>query len=74
MDAARRTIAFYATVRTYRPIWEMHGFADAAAEAGDAFRRATSRPSRRRSPTRWWTPSPPAGPLDKVRARVEDVA
>ena len=39
LDAARRTIAFYSTVRTYRPLWEMHGFADAAAAAGDAFRR-----------------------------------
>ena len=39
IDAARRTIAFYATVRTYRPLWEMHGFADAAQAAGDAFRK-----------------------------------
>ena len=31
--------AFYATVRTYAPLWEMHGFGDAAAAVGDAFRR-----------------------------------
>jgi alkanesulfonate monooxygenase SsuD/methylene tetrahydromethanopterin reductase-like flavin-dependent oxidoreductase (luciferase family) len=30
LDAARRTIAFYSTVRTYKPLWEMHGFAEAA--------------------------------------------
>ena len=39
IEAARRTIAFYATVRTYMPLWEMHGFGDAAAAVGDAFRR-----------------------------------
>ncbi len=39
LDAARRTIAFYSTVRTYKPLWEMHGFADAAAAAGDALQQ-----------------------------------
>ncbi len=37
-EACRRTICFYATVRTYAPLWEMHGFGDAAAQVGDAFR------------------------------------
>ena len=36
---ARRTISFYATVKTYMPLWEMHGFADNAVAAGEAFRR-----------------------------------
>ena len=37
-EACRRTICFYATVRTYAPLWEMHGFGDAAVQVGDAFR------------------------------------
>jgi len=32
-EAARRTIAFYATVRTYAPLWELHGFGDAGARS-----------------------------------------
>ena len=35
---ARRTISFYATVKTYMPLWELHGFADNAVAAGEAFR------------------------------------
>ena len=31
-EAARRTICFYSTVRTYMPLWEMHGFGEAAAQ------------------------------------------
>ena len=38
-EAARRTICFYATVRTYAPLWELHGFGDVAAAVGEAFRR-----------------------------------
>lgn len=37
-DAARRTIAFYATVRTYAPIFELDGFGAEAAAAQEAFR------------------------------------
>ncbi|HET7510217.1 MAG TPA: LLM class flavin-dependent oxidoreductase, partial [Solirubrobacterales bacterium] len=33
IDMARRTISFYATVKTYMPLWEMHGFADNAVAA-----------------------------------------
>ena len=44
------------------------------AAVGDAFAPATSRRSRSTSPTRWSTPTGPPGPLDKVRARVEQVA
>src|SRR5690349_10337680 len=39
IEMARRTISFYATVKTYMPLWEMHGFADNAVAAGEAFRR-----------------------------------
>ena len=31
---ARRTISFYATVKTYMPLWEMHGFGENAVEGG----------------------------------------
>ena len=74
MEAARRTIAFYATVRTYRPLWEMHGFADAAAEAGDAFRRGDLEAVPRAIPDAMADAYTAAGPADKVRARVEEVA
>ena len=39
IEMARRTISFYATVKTYMPLWELHGFADNAVAAGEAFRR-----------------------------------
>ena len=38
IEMARRTISFYATVKTYMPLWELHGFADNAVAAGEAFR------------------------------------
>ena len=57
-EAARRTICFYATVRTYAPLWEMHGFGEAAAAVGEAFRRRRlRRDARHTSPTRWSTPT-----------------
>ena len=62
LDAARRTIAFYSTVRTYEPLWEMHGF---ARRGGGGRRRVPQgrprRGARRRSPTRWSTRTPPPG-------------
>jgi probable F420-dependent oxidoreductase len=74
MEAARRTIAFYATVRTYKPLWEMHGFADAAAEAGDAFRRGDLEGVPKAIPDEMVDAYTAAGPVDKVRARVEEAA
>ena len=74
LDAARRTIAFYSTVRTYKPLWEMHGFADAAAPPAMRSARATWQAFRPRSPTRWWRRSrPPARPT-RSGLEVEDVA
>ncbi len=74
IDAARRTIAFYATVRTYRPLWEMHGFADAAEAAGDAFRKGDLAAVPEAIPDEMVEAYTAAGPLDKVRARVEEMA
>jgi probable F420-dependent oxidoreductase len=74
IDAARRTIAFYATVRTYKPLWEMHGFADAAAAAGDAFRKGDLAAVPEAIPDEMVEAYTAAGPLDKVRSRVEEMA
>jgi probable F420-dependent oxidoreductase len=74
IDAARRTIAFYSTVRTYKPIWEMHGFAEAAEAAGDAFRKGDLAAVPDHIPDEMVEAFTAAGPLDKVRDRVAEVA
>ena len=73
-DAARRTIAFYATVRTYAPLWELHGFGDAAAAVGDAFRSGDLEAMPGHVPDEMVDTYCAAGPFDKVRNRVEEVA
>ncbi|HMA26159.1 MAG TPA: LLM class flavin-dependent oxidoreductase [Solirubrobacterales bacterium] len=74
LDAARRTVAFYSTVRTYKPLWEMHGFADAAEAAGNAFRRGDLGAVAEQIPDRMVEAFTAAGPMDKVRERVAEVA
>jgi probable F420-dependent oxidoreductase len=74
LDAARRTIAFYSTVRTYQPLWEMHGFEEAAAAAGDAFRRGDLAAVPDAIPDEMVEAFTAAGPLDKVRERVKQAA
>ena len=74
IDAARRTVAFYSTVRTYMPLWEMHGFGDAAAEVAGAFRRGEFATMADHVPDEMVEIYAAAGPLDKVRERVEAVA
>ena len=74
MDAARRTICFYATVRTYLPLWEMHGFGEQAAAVGDAFRRGDFAAMPGHVPDEMVNTYAAAGSLDKVRERVEAVA
>jgi probable F420-dependent oxidoreductase len=73
-EAARRTVCFYATVRTYAPLWEMHGFGDAAAAVGDSFRAGDFAAMPGHVPDEMVDAYCAAGPLDKVRARVEAVA
>ena len=73
-DAARRTICFYATVRTYTPLWEMHGFGDAAQAVGEAFRRGDLAAMPAAIPDEMVDTYCAAGPLDKVRERVVRVA
>ena len=72
-EAGRRTICFYATVRTYAPLWEMHGFADAAAAVGDSFRAGDFAAMPGHVPDEMVDAYCAAGPLDKVRARVAEV-
>ena len=71
---ARRTISFYATVKTYMPLWELHGFADNAVAAGDAFRRGDLAAVPAAISDEMVDTYCAAGPLDKVRARVEATA
>ena len=73
-DAARRTICFYATVRTYAPLWAMHGFGERAAAVGDAFRRGDFAAMPSLVSDEMVDAYCAAGPLDKVRERVEAVA
>jgi probable F420-dependent oxidoreductase len=73
-DLARRTIAFYATVRTYRPLFEMHGFGDNAAAAGEAFRKGDLAGVPAAISDEMVETYCAAGSLDKVRERVEATA
>jgi probable F420-dependent oxidoreductase len=73
-EMARRTIAFYATVRTYMPLWEMHGFGDNAIAAGDAFRRGDLAAVPAAISDEMVETYCAAGPLDAVRERVEATA
>jgi alkanesulfonate monooxygenase SsuD/methylene tetrahydromethanopterin reductase-like flavin-dependent oxidoreductase (luciferase family) len=74
IEMARRTISFYATVKTYMPLWELHGFADNAIAAGDAFRRGDLAAVPAAISDEMVDAYCAAGPLDKVRARVEETA
>jgi probable F420-dependent oxidoreductase len=73
-EACRRTICFYATVRTYARLWEMHGFGDAALEVGNAFRVGDLERMPSLVPDAMVDAYCAAGPADKVRTRVEQVA
>ncbi|HEU4461334.1 MAG TPA: LLM class flavin-dependent oxidoreductase, partial [Solirubrobacterales bacterium] len=70
IEMARRTISFYATVKTYMPLWELHGFANNAVEAGEAFRRGDLAAVPQAISDEMVETYCAAGPLDKVRARV----
>ena len=74
IEMARRTISFYATVKTYMPLWELHGFADNAVAAGEAFRRGDLAAVPAAISDEMVDAYCAAGPLDKVRARVEATA
>ena len=73
-EAARRTICFYATVRTYAPLWELHGFGDAAGAVGNAFRAGDFAAMPSAVPDEMVDTYCAVGPPDAVRARVLEVA
>ena len=73
-EAARRTICFYATVRTYAPLWEMHGFGELSRGGGERLPRGEFAAMPGLVPDEMVDTYCAAGPLDKVRARVEQVA
>lgn len=73
-EAARRSICFYSTVRTYMPLWELHGFGDAATAVGEAFKRGDFAAMPGCIPDEMVDTYCAAGALDKVRERVEAVA
>ena len=56
------------------PLWELHGFADNAAAAGDAFRRGDLAAVPAAISDEMVETYCAAGPLDKVRERVEATA
>ncbi len=74
IEMARRTISFYATVKTYMPLWELHGFAANAVEAGEAFRRGDLANVAAAISDEMVEAYCAAGPIEKVRARVMEIA
>ncbi|MGK2954667.1 MAG: LLM class flavin-dependent oxidoreductase [Solirubrobacterales bacterium] len=74
MDAARRTVAFYSTVKTYMPLYELHGFGENAANAAAAFRKGDIDGVAAAIPDEMVEQYCAVGTIDKVRAKVEEVA
>ncbi len=73
-DAARRTVAFYATVRTYMPLYELHGFGENAAAAAAAFRNGDLAGVLAAIPDEMVDRYCAVGSEDAVRTRVEEIA
>lgn len=74
LDAARRTVAFYSTVRTYMPLYELHGFGENAAAAGEAFRRGDIEGVAAAIPDEMVETYCAVGSPDRVREKVAEVA
>ncbi|MDQ2622217.1 MAG: LLM class flavin-dependent oxidoreductase, partial [Actinomycetota bacterium] len=74
LDAARRTVAFYSTVKTYMPLYELHGFGQNAADAAAAFRRGDIEAVAAAIPDEMVETYCAVGTPDQVRAKVEEVA
>ncbi|MGA7397896.1 MAG: LLM class flavin-dependent oxidoreductase [Solirubrobacterales bacterium] len=74
LDAARRTVAFYSTVKTYMPLYELHGFGENAASAAAAFRKGDIEGVAAAIPDEMVEQYCAVGSVDKVRAKVEEVA
>lgn len=74
LDAARRTVAFYSTVKTYMPLYELHGFGQNAADAAAAFRKADIDGVAAAIPDEMVETYCAVGSPDQVRAKVGQVA
>ncbi|MCB0828038.1 MAG: LLM class flavin-dependent oxidoreductase [Solirubrobacterales bacterium] len=74
LDAARRTVAFYSTVKTYMPLYELHGFGQNAADAAAAFKRGDIEGVAAAIPDEMVETYCAVGTPDQARAKVEEVA
>lgn len=74
LDAARRTVAFYSTVKTYLPLFELHGFGQNAVDAAAAFRRGDLEAVAAAIPDEMVDTYCAVGDPDRVRAKVGEVA
>ncbi len=74
LDAARRTVAFYSTVKTYLPLYEMHGFGENAERAADAFRKGDIEGVAEAIPDEMVECYCAVGSPDQVREKVGEVA
>ncbi|MBN8866846.1 MAG: LLM class flavin-dependent oxidoreductase [Solirubrobacterales bacterium] len=74
LDAARRTVAFYSTVKTYMPLYELHGFGQNAVAAGEAFRRGDIQGVADAIPDEMVETYCAVGSPDQVKEKVAEVA
>ena len=74
LDAARRTVAFYSTVKTYMPLYELHGFGENAAQASAAFRKGDIEGVAAAIPDEMVECYCAVGTPDQVKAKVGEVA
>ncbi len=72
--AARRTLAFYATVRTYHPLFEIHGFGSEAEAVGNAFRAGDLAGVAAAVTDEMVDTYCAVGPIDRVREKVGVIA
>ena len=73
-DAARRTLAFYATVRTYHPVFAVDGFGDAAESVQNAFRAGDVAGVAAAVTNEMVDTYCAVGPIERVRAKVAQIA
>ena len=73
-EAARRTLAFYATVRTYAPVFELDGFGAEAEAVGNAFRAGDLARVAAAVTNDMVDTYCAVGTIDRVREKVAEVA
>ena len=73
-EAARKTLAFYATVRTYAPVFELDGFGSEAEAVGNAFRAGDLAGVAAAVTDEMVDTYCAVGPADRVRDKVSEVA